>query len=103
MDAIAKQLIEAISSESTDFIGEFLNTYNLSAIKSSILQVVEDAKSAATGDDLKGFTMAAMKGLCNGVDVRELTTNDVEAIAYGAAEIAERTLHRLSELQKQQS
>lgn len=53
--------------------------------------------------DLKDFAKAAMQGLCSGVNVRELTANEVESIAYSAGDIAERTLLRLSELQKQQS
>jgi hypothetical protein len=52
---------------------------------------------------LEAFTMAAMQGLCSGVNICELTANEVVSIAYSAADIAERTLIRLSELQKQQS
>lgn len=52
--------------------------------------------------DLKAFTMAAMQGLCTGKDANDLSVSDVEGIAWGAGEIAQRTLHRLSELSKQQ-
>jgi len=50
---------------------------------------------------LEAFAMAAMQGLCNGMNIRELSANDVEEIAYWSAEVAQRTLFRLSELSKQ--
>jgi hypothetical protein len=62
-----------------------------------------DADYAKGFSKLEAFTMAAMQGLCSGVNICELTTNEVVSIAYSAADIAERTLIRLSELQKQQS
>src|SRR5688572_2047326 len=47
---------------------------------------------------LEAFTMAAMTGLASYCNPVELTVNEVESIAHSAAEIAQRTLYRLSEL-----
>lgn len=98
-----QQLLDAIADDHSPALSEYLGSHPTNIIKEDLLRLMEMRLYYPLPADLKDFTMAAMQGLCSGVNICELTTNEVVSIAYSAADIAERTLIRLSELQKQQS